>query len=301
MVHEVQTSKCCVLCSLQQLTSAPVTCQLFLPTLLPVDYISSPASSSARHIQEEAGQGGFFWHISGYSKECWQLLEVLHSAVQWAGGEEEQEGWPQQLSQVGGWDEGVVPLHSAQVDHGSVVGHLHRLADAGFASLHHLQLVHGVIHAQGKDFVPWQPLPATERSAKTCHLLPRSSYPHLMYLFIINASKQWYKCLNPCIWHRRSPCSQNAFWAQSTLSLESSLKPFNAPWSSRESWKSLCSTQQQMDTRDVHGAKWVFIPKKALSCSKKLKALGLVGYNYLRIIQNQDDTSQAQSDPKGFL
>lgn len=105
---------------------------------------------------------GTFWHISGYSEECWQLLEVRGSRR------------AQQLSQVGGWDEGVVPLHSAQVDHGSVVGHLHRLADAGFASLHHLQLVHGVIHAQGKDFVPWQPLPAAERRAKTCHLLPRS-------------------------------------------------------------------------------------------------------------------------------
>lgn len=71
-VHEVQTPKCCVLCSLQPLTLAPVTCQLFLPTWLPADYISSPASSSARHIQKEAGQGffGFFWHISGYSEEC---------------------------------------------------------------------------------------------------------------------------------------------------------------------------------------------------------------------------------------
>lgn len=159
-VHELPTSKCCVLCSLQQLTLAPVTCQLFLPTLLPVDYISSPASSSARHIQEEARQG-FFWHISGYSKVCCQLLEVLPCAVQGAAGVEEQEGCPSSPSQVGGWDEGVVPLHSAQVDHGSVVGHLHRLADAGFASLHHLQLVHGVIHAQGKDFVPWQPLPGS--------------------------------------------------------------------------------------------------------------------------------------------
>lgn len=102
---------------------------------------------------------------------------------------------PSSPSQVGGRDEGIVPLHSAQVDHGSVVGHLHRLADAGFASLHHLQLVHGVIHAQGKDFVPWQPLPAAERSAKTCHLLPRSSYPHVMYLFIINAPQQWYQML----------------------------------------------------------------------------------------------------------
>lgn len=92
-VHEAPASKCCVLCSLQQLTLAPGTCQLFLPALLPVDYISSPASSSARHIQEEAGQG-FFWHISGSSEACCQLLQVLPSAVQGAGGVEEQGAAP---------------------------------------------------------------------------------------------------------------------------------------------------------------------------------------------------------------
>lgn len=149
-----------------------VTCQLFLPTLLPVDYISSPASSSERHIQEEAGQGGLFGTFQGTLRSadsCWRCCTLQCSELEVRGSRRAQ-----QLSQVGGWDEGVVPLHSAQVDHGSVVGHLHRLADAGFASLHHLQLVHGVIHAQGKDFVPWQPLPAAERRAKTCHLLPRS-------------------------------------------------------------------------------------------------------------------------------
>lgn len=195
-VHEVPASKCCVLCSLQQLTLAPGTCQLFLPALLPVDYISSPASSSARHIQEEAGQGVFLAHFR-------VLRGVLPAAAgaalcragSWRCGG--AGGCP--TSQVGGRDEGVVPLHSAQVDHGSVVGHLHRLADAGFASLHHLQLVHGVIHAQGKDFVPWQPLPAAQRRAQTCHLLPRSSYTHVMYLFIITAPQRWCKCLNPCI------------------------------------------------------------------------------------------------------
>lgn len=89
---------------------------------------------------------------------------------------EEQPG-PSSPSQVGGWDEGVVPLHSAQVDHGSVVGHLHGLADAGFAPLHHFQLVHGVIHAQGKDFVPWQPLPAAERVQRAVTSSPGAVTP----------------------------------------------------------------------------------------------------------------------------
>lgn len=35
---------------------------------------------------------------------------------------------------------------SALVDHGSVVGHLNGLADAGFASLHHAQFVGCVVH-----------------------------------------------------------------------------------------------------------------------------------------------------------
>lgn len=77
-VHEVPTSKCCVLCSPQQLTLAPVTCQLFLPTLLPVDYISPPASSSARHIQEEAGPG-FFGTFQGALRgadSCWRCCTL---------------------------------------------------------------------------------------------------------------------------------------------------------------------------------------------------------------------------------
>ncbi|KAL2295439.1 hypothetical protein Nmel_017852 [Mimus melanotis] len=84
-VHEVQTSKCCVLCSLQQLTLAPVTCQLFLPTLLPVDYISSPASSSARHIQEEAGQGVFFGTFQGTPRSAasrWRCCSLQCSELE---------------------------------------------------------------------------------------------------------------------------------------------------------------------------------------------------------------------------
>lgn len=74
-VHEAPASKCCVLCSLQQLTLAPGTCQLSLPTLLPVDYISSPASSSQDTFRKKPDK--VFWHISGYSEASCQLLEVL--------------------------------------------------------------------------------------------------------------------------------------------------------------------------------------------------------------------------------
>ena len=40
--------------------------------------------------------------------------------------------------QVVGRNEGVISLHAAHVNHGSVVSHLHGLADAGFSSFHHL-------------------------------------------------------------------------------------------------------------------------------------------------------------------
>lgn len=51
------------------------------------------------------------------------------------------------------------PPDAAQVDHSSVVGHLHRLADASLATFQHLELVHSVFHAQGQDFVSRKPLP----------------------------------------------------------------------------------------------------------------------------------------------
>lgn len=52
-----------VLCALLTAATHLGSCQLLQPTLLPVVYISSPASSSARHIQEEAGQGVFLAHF----------------------------------------------------------------------------------------------------------------------------------------------------------------------------------------------------------------------------------------------
>lgn len=51
--------------------------------------------------------------------------------------------------QVAGGDKGVGPPDPAQVDHCTVVGHLHRLSDAGLAAFQHLELVHGVFHTQG--------------------------------------------------------------------------------------------------------------------------------------------------------
>lgn len=51
------------------------------------------------------------------------------------------------------------PPDTAQVDHCAVIGHLHRLANAGLATFQHLELVHSVFHTQGQDFVPRKPLP----------------------------------------------------------------------------------------------------------------------------------------------
>lgn len=106
-----------VLCSLQQLTLARVTCQLFLPTLLPADYISSPASSSVRHIQEEAGQGGIFGTFQGTPRsadsccgcctgQCRELegcrssraQQPLTGRWQWGG-----RGCPPALGSGGSW------------------------------------------------------------------------------------------------------------------------------------------------------------------------------------------------------
>lgn len=61
--------------------------------------------------------------------------------------------------QVAGGDEGMGPPDPAQVDHCTVISHLHRLSDAGLAAFQHLELVHGVFHTQGQHFVPWKPLP----------------------------------------------------------------------------------------------------------------------------------------------
>lgn len=113
-VHEAPASKCCVLCSLQQLTLAPGTCQLFLPASLPVDYISSPASSSARHIQEEAGQGvfGTFQGPPRRAASCcrccplpcrelevWRSRGLPHLTGRWQGW----RGCPPALGSGGSW------------------------------------------------------------------------------------------------------------------------------------------------------------------------------------------------------
>lgn len=57
----------------------------------------------------------------------------------------------------------MIVADSALVDHGAVVRHLDRLADAGFAALHYAQLVRGVVHTQGCHLVPWEPLPTVKR------------------------------------------------------------------------------------------------------------------------------------------
>lgn len=63
-------------------------------------------------------------------------------------------------------DKGLVPAHAALVDHGAVVGHLHRLADGGLPALHHTQLVTRVVHTQRSHFVLREPLPAGGRSER---------------------------------------------------------------------------------------------------------------------------------------
>lgn len=54
-------------------------------------------------------------------------------------------------------------LHDAQVVHGAAEGDLDGLADARRASLHHLDLVDGLVHAQGHHLGPRKPLPGETR------------------------------------------------------------------------------------------------------------------------------------------
>lgn len=53
---------------------------------------------------------------------------------------------------------------SALVDHGTVVRHLDRLADAGLAALHNAQLVRCVVYTQGCHLVTWEPLPTAAKT-----------------------------------------------------------------------------------------------------------------------------------------
>lgn len=53
---------------------------------------------------------------------------------------------------------------SALMDHGAVVGHLDRLADAGLAPLHYTQFVVCVVYAQRCHLVTWEPLPARAKT-----------------------------------------------------------------------------------------------------------------------------------------
>lgn len=52
-----------------------------------------------------------------------------------------------------------VSLHLAAVLHGTMVGHLHRLADVGFPALQHLLLVQLLVHTERHQLRARQPLP----------------------------------------------------------------------------------------------------------------------------------------------
>lgn len=63
--------------------------------------------------------------------------------------------------QVPGSHKAVAVAHPALVNHGAVVCHLDRFADAGLATFHNAQLVSCVIYAQGCHLVTRKPLPTT--------------------------------------------------------------------------------------------------------------------------------------------
>lgn len=54
----------------------------------------------------------------------------------------------------------------ALVDHGAVVRHLNRLANAGLAALHDPQFVGRVVQAQRRHLVAWEPLPVASNGGR---------------------------------------------------------------------------------------------------------------------------------------
>ena len=57
-----------------------------------------------------------------------------------------------------------VSLHLAAVLHGTMVGHLHRLADVGFPALQHLLLVQLLVHTERHQLRARQPLPGNTQA-----------------------------------------------------------------------------------------------------------------------------------------
>lgn len=69
------------------------------------------------------------------------------------------------VTQVADW----LILHDAQVVHGTAVGNLDCLANAGCASLHHFDLVYGLVHPQRNHFGSRKPLPEGGKTAPMLH------------------------------------------------------------------------------------------------------------------------------------
>lgn len=67
---------------------------------------------------------------------------------------------------------GRLPMHAAQVVHGSVEGDPHSLPDAGVPALHHFQLVYRLIDAQGHHFGLGEPLPLKENRCNSENRTP---------------------------------------------------------------------------------------------------------------------------------
>lgn len=82
---------------------------------------------------------------------------ALESPCEWYG---RTDAVGVSLLHVVGADETVISSNSAQVDHSSIVGHLHGLPDTGLLALHHAQFIGRVVNAERDHLVSWQPLPA---------------------------------------------------------------------------------------------------------------------------------------------
>lgn len=81
--------------------------------------------------------------------------KARRAAQQW--GPLQEVGGSVDVAEVAGW----LPVHAAQVVHGSVKGDPHGLPDAGVPPFHHFQLVYCLINTKGNHFGLREPLPAS--------------------------------------------------------------------------------------------------------------------------------------------
>lgn len=141
-MHEVRTSECCALLTASaHLGSRHLAAFPNHLTPGPVDYTFRllPALQRDTFRKKLDRLFGTFQGTSRSADSCWVRARdgPLRRRSERGVWRKRRTGHPDPL-QIIGRNKGMISPHAAHVNHGSVVCHLHRLADAGFSSFHHL-------------------------------------------------------------------------------------------------------------------------------------------------------------------